>query len=125
MYPDEQGAFAIYLEPWHGDILSFLDLKKNHGKEEQRARDLFFGLWISDLFMRRVESNQMWSLFCPNQCPGLSDCHGAEFDALYEKYEKDGKALKTVKAQEVWFAILESQVLVSLYFFGFPPRFAF
>eukprot|EP00743_Colponemidia_sp_Colp-15_P001053 GILK01001163.1.p1 GENE.GILK01001163.1~~GILK01001163.1.p1 ORF type:complete len:816 (-),score=177.05 GILK01001163.1:267-2714(-) len=105
-----KGAFAIYLEPWHADVLEFLDLKKNHGKEEQRARDLFYAMWIPDLFMRRVESNGDWTLMCPNECPGLSDCYGEEFEALYEKYEREGKGRKTVKAQQVWFSVLESQI---------------
>ena len=105
-----KGAFAIYLEPWHADIFEWLDLRKNHGKEEQRARDLFYGLWVNDLFMKRVESAGDWSLFCPNQAPGLADCWGEEFDALYEKYEREGRALKVVKAQQLWFAIMEAQV---------------
>jgi ribonucleoside-diphosphate reductase alpha chain len=104
-----KGAFAIYLEPWHADIFEFLDLRKNHGKEELRARDLFFALWIPDLFMKRVEDNGDWSLFCPHEAPGLADCYGKEFEALYEKYEKEKKARKTVKAQELWFAVLEAQ----------------
>lgn len=132
------GAFAVYLEPWHPDIFDFLDLKKNHGAEEkvkqtltypegegragsisdtvyllslsvQRARDLFFALWIPDLFMKRVEKDADWSLFCPNEAPGLADCWGDKFEELYEKYEKEGRAKKTVKAQKIWFAILESQ----------------
>ena len=105
-----KGAFAIYLEPWHADIFEFLDLRKNHGKEEMRARDLFYALWVSDLFMRRVEENGSWSLFCPNEAPGLADCFGAEFEALYERYEKEGRARKTVKAQDLWFAVLDAQV---------------
>ena len=105
-----KGAFAIYLEPWHADVFEFLDLRKNHGKEEMRARDLFFALWISDLFMKRVESNGEWSLFCPNEAPGLSECWGPEFEALYEKYEREGRARKTIKAQDLWFAILDSQI---------------
>ncbi|HSC53245.1 MAG TPA: ribonucleoside-diphosphate reductase subunit alpha [Phnomibacter sp.] len=105
-----KGAFAIYLEPWHADVFEFLDLRKNHGKEEMRARDLFYALWISDLFMKRVEANENWSLFCPNETPGLSECWGPEFEALYTKYETEGKARKTVKAQELWFKILESQI---------------
>ena len=105
-----KGAFAIYLEPWHADVFEFLDLRKNHGKEEMRARDLFFALWMSDLFMKRVEANEDWSLFCPNEAPGLSDCWGAEFEKLYLQHEADGKARKTVKAQELWFKILESQI---------------
>lgn len=105
-----KGAFAIYLEPWHADVFQFLDLRKNHGKEEMRARDLFYALWISDLFMKRVEANGDWSLFCPNEAPGLSDCWGAEFEKLYTQYEAEGKAKKTIKAQELWFAILESQI---------------
>src|ERR1700761_4819004 len=105
-----KGAFAIYLEPWHADVFDFLDLRKNHGKEEMRARDLFYALWVSDLFMRRVEANEDWSLFCPHEAPGLADCFGKEFEALYERYEAEGRARKTVKAQELWFAILDAQV---------------
>jgi ribonucleoside-diphosphate reductase alpha chain len=105
-----KGAFAIYLEPWHADVFDFLDLRKNHGKEEMRARDLFYALWVSDLFMQRVEANEDWSLFCPHEAPGLADCWGKEFEALYVKYEKEGRARKTVKAQELWFAILDAQV---------------
>ena len=105
-----KGAFAIYLEPWHADIHEFLDLKKNHGKEEMRARDLFYAMWISDLFMKRVETDSDWSLFCPNEAPGLHDTHSEEFEALYEKYEKQGLARKTVKARDLWFSILESQI---------------
>ncbi|RVU02007.1 ribonucleoside-diphosphate reductase subunit alpha [Mucilaginibacter limnophilus] len=105
-----KGAFAIYLEPWHADVFEFLDLRKNHGKEEMRARDLFYALWVSDLFMKRVEADEDWSLFCPHEAPGLSECFGAEFEALYEQYEREGRARKTVKAQELWFAILDAQV---------------
>ncbi len=105
-----KGAFAIYLEPWHADVFEFLDLRKNHGKEELRARDLFFALWISDLFMKRVEENGDWSLFCPNEAPGLSDCWGIEFELLYLQYEKEGRARKTIKAQELWFAVLDAQI---------------
>ncbi|OKL40898.1 ribonucleoside-diphosphate reductase subunit alpha [Pontibacter flavimaris] len=105
-----KGAFAIYLEPWHADIFDFLELKKNHGKEENRARDLFYALWTPDLFMRRVEENGDWSLFCPNEAPGLGECWGKDFERLYEKYEREGRARKTVKAQELWFHILESQI---------------
>jgi ribonucleoside-diphosphate reductase alpha chain len=105
-----KGAFAIYLEPWHADVFGFLDLRKNHGKEEMRARDLFFALWVSDLFMKRVEANEDWSLFCPNEAPGLSDCWGEAFEKLYTQYEVEGKARKTIKAQELWFKILESQI---------------
>ncbi|PAW93529.1 ribonucleoside-diphosphate reductase subunit alpha [Mucilaginibacter sp. MD40] len=105
-----KGAFAIYLEPWHADIFEFLDLRKNHGKEEMRARDLFYALWVSDLFMKRVEANEDWSLFCPHEAPGLADCFGAEFEELYTKYEREGRARKTIKAQELWFAVLDSQV---------------
>ncbi len=105
-----KGAFAVYLEPWHADIMSFLELKKNHGKEEQRARDLFYALWICDLFMERVKNDETWSLFCPNEAPGLSDCYGGEFEALYHKYEQEGKARKVVRAQEIWTAIVESQI---------------
>lgn len=105
-----KGSFAIYLEPWHSDIFDFLDLKKNHGKEEQRARDLFYAMWMPDLFMKRVESNEDWTLMCPNECPGLSDTYGAEFEALYTKYEQEGMGRKKVKAQDLWFKILESQI---------------
>ncbi len=105
-----KGAFAIYLEPWHADVFAFLDLRKNHGKEEMRARDLFYALWICDLFMKRVEENGEWSLFCPNEAPGLSDCWGEEFEALYTKYELAGKARQVIKAQDLWFAIMESQI---------------
>lgn len=105
-----KGSFAIYLEPWHSDIFDFLDLKKNHGKEELRARDLFFALWISDLFMKRVENNEMWSLFCPNEAPGLAEVYGEEFERLYEKYERENKFRRQVKAQDLWFEILESQI---------------
>src|SRR6202012_576607 len=105
-----KGAFAIYLEPWHADIFDFLDLRKNHGKEEMRARDLFYALWVSDLFMKRVEANEDWSLFCPHEAPGLADCFGAEFEALYTKYESEGRARRTVKAQDLWFAVLDAQV---------------
>lgn len=104
------GAFAIYLEPWHADVLDFLCLRKNTGSEEMRARDLFYALWIPDLFMRRVEADAEWSLMTPNDCPGLFETYGEEFDALYERYEREGRAMKTVRAQEVWFAIIESQV---------------
>ncbi|KAI8898461.1 ribonucleotide reductase M1 subunit [Globomyces pollinis-pini] len=103
------GAFAMYLEPWHADIFGFLDLKKNTGKEENRARDLFYALWIPDLFMKRVEENGDWSLFCPAECPGLSDVWGEKFEELYHQYEQSGHARKVVKAQKLWYAILESQ----------------
>lgn len=105
-----KGSFAIYVEPWHADIFDFLDLKKNHGKEEQRARDLFYALWVPDLFMKRVESGGDWTLMCPDECPGLSDAWGEKFEKLYTKYEKEGKGKKTIKAQELWFKILESQI---------------
>lgn len=105
-----KGSFAIYLEPWHADVFDFLELKKNHGKEEMRARDLFYAMWIPDLFMKRIENNEMWSLFCPNEAPGMADCYGEEFERLYEKYEKEGKARKQVKAQDLWFEILEAQI---------------
>jgi ribonucleoside-diphosphate reductase alpha chain len=105
-----KGAFAVYLEPWHADIFEFLQLKKNHGKEEMRARDLFYALWTPDLFMKRVEANDVWSLFCPNEAPGLSESYGEEFEKLYEKYEKEGRYRKQVKAQELWFEIIESQI---------------
>ena len=105
-----KGAFAIYLEPWHADVFDFLDLRKNHGKEEMRARDLFYALWICDLFMKRVEADGDWSLFCPNEAPGLQDCYGDEFEKLYTSYEAKGKARRTIKAQELWFAILDAQI---------------
>ncbi|KAI3825820.1 hypothetical protein L1987_07474 [Smallanthus sonchifolius] len=105
-----KGAFAVYLEPWHADIFEFLDLRKNHGKEEQRARDLFYALWIPDLFMERTQSNGTWSLFCPNEAPGLADCWGQEFENLYTQYETQGKAKKVVQAQDLWFTIIRSQV---------------
>ena len=105
-----KGAFAVYLEPWHADIFEFLELKKNHGKEEMRARDLFYALWICDLFMERVKDDQEWSLFDPNEAPGLFDVYGGEFEALYHKYEKEGRARKVVKARDLWNAVLESQV---------------
>jgi ribonucleoside-diphosphate reductase alpha chain len=105
-----KGAFAIYLEPWHADVFEFLDLRKNHGKEELRARDLFYALWIPDLFMKRVEEGGEWNLFCPNEAPGLSECFGEAFEALYTEYEAGGRARRTVKAQELWFAILDAQI---------------
>ena len=105
-----KGAFAMYLEPWHADIFDFLDLKKNHGKEEMRARDLFYAMWISDLFMKRVKADEEWSLFCPSECPGLDEAYGEKFEQLYTSYEKEGRAMKTIKAQDLWFAILESQI---------------
>lgn len=105
-----KGSFAIYVEPWHADIMDFLDLKKNHGKEEQRARDLFYAMWTPDLFMQRVKENGDWTLMCPNECPGLSDAYGPAFEALYTKYESEGKGRKTIKAQDLWFKILESQI---------------
>lgn len=105
-----KGAFAVYIEPWHADIFDFLELKKNHGKEEMRARDLFYAMWIPDLFMERVKQNGEWSLFCPNEAPGLYDSYGGDFEALYHKYEQEGKARKTIQAQDLWFSILESQI---------------
>jgi len=105
-----KGSFAVYLEPWHADVFQFLDLKKNHGKEEMRARDLFFAMWIPDLFMKRVEENGEWTLMCPNECPHLFDTYGDEFEKLYEGYEKVGKGRKTIKARELWEKILEAQI---------------
>jgi|APSaa5957512493_1039668.scaffolds.fasta_scaffold01014_2 ribonucleoside-diphosphate reductase alpha chain len=105
-----KGSFAMYLEPWHADIFDFLDLKKNTGNEEARARDLFYAMWISDLFMKRVKENADWSLLCPNQCPGLYDTYGDDFEKLYTSYEKAGKAKKVIKARELWTKILESQI---------------
>lgn len=104
------GSFAIYLEPWHTDIVEFLELRKNHGEEEMRCRDLFLALWTPDLFMERVKTDGNWSLFCPDQCPGLSDCYGEEFNELYSKYETEGKAVKTMKARSLWFKILDAQM---------------
>jgi ribonucleotide reductase alpha subunit len=105
------GSFAIYLEPWHADIFDFLEMRKNHGDEELKARDLFYALWIPDLFMERVkEKNGKWSLFCPHECPGLSDVYGPEFKTLYENYEREGRARKTVSARELWFAVLDAQM---------------
>jgi ribonucleoside-diphosphate reductase alpha subunit len=105
-----KGSIACYLEPWHADIFPFLDLRKNHGDENQRARDLFYALWIPDLFMERVQANSTWTLMCPNECPGLDECHGDKFKELYERYESEGKGRQTIKAQDLWFAILDSQV---------------
>jgi len=104
------GAFAIYLEPWHADILDFLQLRKNTGHEEERARDLFYALWIPDLFMKRVEADGMWTLMCPHESPGLAEVWGEEFEKLYEKYEREGRYIKQVKAQTIWYAIIESQI---------------
>ena len=100
------GAFAVYLEPWHADVFEVLDLRKNHGKEEMRARDLFYALWIPDLFMRRVEEDGEWSLMCPDECPGLCDTFGKDFEELYTKYEKLGQTRKTVKARDLWYAMV-------------------
>jgi len=105
-----KGSFAIYVEPWHADIFDFLELKKNHGKEEMRARDLFYAMWTPDLFMKRVEENAEWTLMCPNECPNLYNVHGEEFEALYTQYEKEGKGRKTIKARDLWEKILESQI---------------
>ncbi len=109
-----KGSFAVYIEPWHADIFDFLDLRKNHGKEEMRARDLFLAMWIPDLFMKRVQENSTWTLMCPNECPGLYDVHSEEFDAMYLKYEAEDKGRKTVKARELWEKILESQIETGL-----------
>jgi ribonucleoside-diphosphate reductase alpha chain len=105
-----KGSFAMYLEPWHADIFAFLDLKKNHGKEEMRARDLFYAMWISDLFMKRVEEDANWTLMCPHECPHLYDTYGEEFERLYTSYEVAGKGRKTIRARELWEKILESQI---------------
>ncbi|WP_067029983.1 ribonucleoside-diphosphate reductase subunit alpha [Allomuricauda sp. CP2A] len=105
-----KGSFAIYVEPWHADIFDFLDLKKNHGKEEMRARDLFYAMWIPDLFMKRVEADGEWTLMCPNECPGLFSSHSDEFEKLYTQYEAEGKGRKTIKARDLWEKILESQI---------------
>ena len=105
-----KGSFAIYVEPWHADIFDFLELKKNHGKEEMRARDLFYAMWIPDLFMKRVEADADWTLMCPNECPGLFTTHSEEFESLYTSYEAEGKGRKTVRARDLWEKILESQI---------------
>ena len=105
-----KGSFAIYVEPWHADIFDFLDLKKNHGKEEMRARDLFYAMWVPDLFMKRVQDDAEWTLMCPNECPGLFDMHSDEFEEAYTRYEKEGKGRRTIKARELWEKILESQI---------------
>ena len=105
-----KGSFAIYIEPWHADIFEFLELKKNHGKEEMRARDLFYAMWIPDLFMKRVQEDGLWTLMCPNECPNLPDTHSEAFETLYLKYESEGKGRKTIKARELWEKILESQI---------------
>jgi ribonucleotide reductase alpha subunit len=105
------GAFAVYIEPWHADIFDVLNLKKNHGKEEQRARDLFYGLWIPDLFMKRVEEDGTWSLMCPHKCPGLFKCYGEDFEKLYLQYEADEeRVVSTVRARELWGSILDAQI---------------
>jgi ribonucleotide reductase alpha subunit len=105
-----KGSFAIYLEPWHADIFDFLQLKKNHGKEENKSRDLFYALWIPDLFMHRVEEDTLWSLMCPNECPGLADVWGEAFETLYTRYEKEGRARRVVKARALWQEILDAQM---------------
>lgn len=105
-----RGAFALYLEPWHADIYDFLDMKKNTGKEENRARELFYALWVPDLFMKRVQEEGDWTLFCPNECPGLFETWGEEFEALYTKYEKEGKGRTTIKAQHLWAHIIDCQI---------------
>jgi len=105
-----KGAFAIYLEPWHADVFDFLQLRKNHGKEEQRARDLFYALWVSDLFMKRTEEDGDWTLMCPNECPGLSECWGKEFEELYTRYEREGKGRQTIKARKLFNEIVQSQI---------------
>ena len=105
-----KGSMAIYMEPWHGDIFDFLDLRKNQGKEEMRARDLFLAIWMNDLFMERVSLDEEWTLMCPNECPGLTEVYGDEFRELYLKYENEGKGRKVVKARELWNKILESQI---------------
>ncbi|MEZ4795400.1 MAG: ribonucleoside-diphosphate reductase subunit alpha [Flavobacteriaceae bacterium] len=105
-----KGSFAIYVEPWHADIFDFLDLKKNHGKEEMRARDLFYAMWIPDLFMKRVQEDGNWTLMCPNECPNLYSTYGEEFEKIYEGYEKENRGRKTIKARELWEKILESQI---------------
>jgi ribonucleoside-diphosphate reductase alpha chain len=104
------GSFAIYLEPWHADIEMFLQMRKNHGDEELKARDLFYALWIPDLFMERIKTDGNWTLMCPDECPGLSDVYGQEFNDLYSKYEANGKGRKTMKARDLWFQVLDAQM---------------
>lgn len=116
-----KGSIAVYLEPWHADVFAFLDLRKNHGNESDRARDLFYAMWTPDLFMQRVKDNGNWSLMCPNECPGLADCYGDEFEALYCKYEAEGKVRQTIKAQALWFAILDAQVETGTVLLYFEP----
>lgn len=105
-----KGAFAVYLEPWHADVYEFLQLRKNNGTEENRARDLFYALWIPDLFMKRVEADEDWSLMCPNECPGLFECWGEKFETLYTSYEREGRARKSIKARWLWEQIIDSQI---------------
>ncbi len=105
-----KGAFAIYLEPWHADVFDFLELRKNHGKEELRARDLFYALWTPDLFMKRIEKDAKWTLMCPMECPGLQDAVGEDFEKLYTKYESEGKGRKTIRARDLWYEIIQSQI---------------
>ncbi len=105
-----KGSFAVYIEPWHDDIFDFLDLRKNHGKEELRARDLFLALWVPDLFMKRVKEDGHWTLFCPNEAPGLSEAYGPEFETLFVKYENEGKGRRTIKARDLWAAVLDAQI---------------
>lgn len=116
------GSIAVFIEPWHADIEGFIELRKNHGAEEERARDLFYAMWIPDLFMRRVKEDGMWSLMCPDACPGLPDVYGAEFDRLYESYEAAGNYRKQIKAQELWFKILESQIETGVPYIGFKDH---
>ena len=104
------GSIAIYLEPWHADIMEWLDLRKNHGAEEERARDLFYALWISDLFMKRVKENGKWSLMCPDKCKGLTTSYGKDFEELYLKYEEEERYVKQVDAQKIWMKIIEAQI---------------
>lgn len=118
------GSFAMYLEPWHTDILDFLDLRKNSGKEELRARDLFLGLWVCDLFMKRVEANGQWSLFCPNEAYGLDQVYGDEFEQLYIKYEREGRARRTMDAQKLWFAIMDAQIETGMPYMLYKGKFA-
>lgn len=108
----QHGEMTVYLEPWHADVYEFLELKKNTGKEELRATKLNYALWIPDLFMKRVEAGETWSLMCPHICPGLSDCWGDEFEKLYEKYEKEGRFVKQIRARNLWYTIIMSQVCI-------------
>ena len=116
------GSIAIYLEPWHADIEQYLELRKNHGNEEERARDLFYAIWMPDLFMERVKNNEDWCLMCPNTCKGLADVYGEDFKKLYEKYENEGRYIKKVKAQTLWYKVLQAQIEQGMPYIGFKDH---